>query len=319
VAPDGTVSAPVEGVPEVENREPDTGWPTQGGLLDVKLGPRFAEDRMVYLTYAKPLGDGLSATAAARGRLAEDLRRLEGVEDIFVQEPPSPTRMHYGSRIVFDGHGHAFITTGEHSSLGERDFAQQLGTTYGKVLRVNLDGSVPADNPHSGDAGAIDTIWSHGHRNVQGAVMKDGLLYTVEHGPAGGDELNLPLPGRNYGWPLVSYGVRYDGPQIGTGRARLPGTAEPLYFWDPVIAPGDMDVYDGALFPEWQGDLLIGSLVAGGVVRLSLEGPMVAAEERLLPALGRVRDVAVLSDGSLAVVTDYEDGALLRVVPAAAN
>jgi glucose/arabinose dehydrogenase len=316
VSPDGAVSEPIAGVPEVVNRPAGTGWPTQAGLLDVKLGPDFAETRMVYLTYAKPLADGMSATAAARGRLSEDLTALAGVEDIFVQEPPSPTEMHYGSRIVFDGRGHAFITTGEHSSLMERDFSQQLSTTYGKIVRVNHDGSVPEDNPYVGVEGAVDTIWSYGHRNVQGAVMRNGLLYTIEHGPAGGDELNLPLPARNYGWPLVSYGVRYDGPPIGTGRASMPGMEEPLYFWDPVIAPGDVDVYRGGRFPEWDGDLLIGALVAGGLVRLELEGHVVTAEERLLTGLGRVRDVAVLSDGSLALTTDYEDGALVRVTPA---
>ncbi len=319
VSADGTVSEPISGVPDVVNRPAGSGWPVQGGLLDVKLGPTFAEDRMVYLTYAKPLPDEMSATAAARGRLSEDMTELTAVEDIFVQEPPSPTEMHYGSRIVFDGRGHAFITTGEHSSLMERDFSQQLSTTYGKVIRVNLDGSVPEDNPFVGVEGAVDTIYSYGHRNVQGAVMREGLLYTVEHGPAGGDELNLPLPMRNYGWPLVSYGVRYDGPPIGTGRASMTGMEEPLYFWDPVIAPGDVDVYRGDRFPEWEGDLLIGALVAHGVVRLDLDGHLVTAEERVLPELGRVRDVAALSDGSIVVATDYEDGALVRIVPATAS
>jgi glucose/arabinose dehydrogenase len=316
VAPDGTVSEPIAGVPEVENRRPDTGWATQAGLLDVKIGPNFAEDRMVFMSYAKPLEDEMSVTAAARGVLSEDFSRLEEVEDIFVQSPPSPTAMHYGSRIVFDGKGHLFITTGEHSSLEERDFAQQLDKTYGKVIRLNLDGSVPQDNPFAGVEGADPAIWSYGHRNVQGAVMRDGFLLTVEHGPAGGDELNLTLPARNYGWPVVSYGERYSGPGIGTGRPRMPGMEEPLYFWDPVIAPGDLAIVEGEEFPEWSGDLLVGALAARGIVRLELNGPYVTAEERLLTDLGRVRDVAVAPDGSLLLTTDYDDGALIRVTAA---
>lgn len=313
IAPDGAVSDPIAGAPEVENRVPGGDWPTQGGLLDVKLGPDFAQDRMVYLTYAKPVGEETSATAAARGRLSEDLTALTDVVDIFIQEPPSTHRMHYGSRIVFDGAGHAFITTGEHFSPETRDFAQQLSTTYGKVVRVALDGSIPETNPYRDVEGALDPIWSYGHRNVQGAAMKDGMLLTVEHGPAGGDELNMPLPARNYGWPVVSYGVRYDGPRIGSGRPRMAGMEEPLYYWDPVIAPGDMAVYDGAMVEDWRGDLLIAALVGGGLVRLEMTGPMVTAEERLLTGLGRVRDVAVAGDGALLLVTDYADGALIRV------
>jgi glucose/arabinose dehydrogenase len=316
VAPDGAVSAPIEGVPEVENRLPDTGWATQAGLLDVKLGPDFAQDRRIYLTYAKPLPDDMSVTAAARAVLSEDMRRLTDFEEIFVQAPPSPTRMHYGSRIVFDERGHAFITTGEHSSLMERDFAQQLDKTYGKVIRVNLDGSIPHDNPFVGVEGADEVIWSYGHRNVQGAVMKDGFLFVLEHGPAGGDELNMPMPKRNYGWPLVSYGVRYAGVAVGTGLPRMAGLEEPLYFWDPVIAPGDLAVYEGDAFPAWNGDLLAGALVAGGLVRLDIEGVMVHGEERLLTELGRVRDVEVLSDGTLLVATDFADGALVHVTGA---
>ncbi|MEO1017300.1 MAG: PQQ-dependent sugar dehydrogenase [Pseudomonadota bacterium] len=316
---DGTMSDPIAGLPEVEGRPQDESWPAQGGLLDVKIGPSFAEDRMIYLTYAKPLPNDMSATAAARGILSEDLTQLTSVEEIFVQEPPSPTRMHYGSRIVFDDDGHAFITTGEHSSLMERDFSQQLDKTYGKIIRVNLDGSVPDDNPYLGVESAVDSIWSYGHRNVQGAAMKDGFLYTIEHGPAGGDEVNMPLPGRNYGWPVVSYGVRYTGVPVGTGKQSMPGMDEPIYYWDPVIAPGDMAFYEGSVFPDWEGDMLIGALVAGGMVRLDLDGPLVKAEERILADLGRVRDVEVLSDGTLLLATDYEDGKVVHVTNSLAN
>lgn len=315
VGPDGALSEPIAGVPEVENRPPEGSWSTQGGLLDLKLAPDFAESRRIYMTYAKPLEDDMSATAAAYATLSEDLSEITDVTEIFVQQPPSPTRMHYGSRIVFDGEGHVFITTGEHSSLMERDFSQQLDKTYGKVLRLTLDGEVPESNPFVDHERADPAIWSYGHRNVQGAVMKDGFLYTIEHGPAGGDEMNMPLPGRNYGWPVVSYGVRYAGVSVGTGNARMPGMEEPLYFWDPVIAPGDVAVYDGEMFPEWSGDFLIGGLVSGGLVRLSLDGALVTEEERVLPSLGRVRDVAVLDDGSLVVATDFADGALVQIAP----
>lgn len=316
---DGKVSEPIKSIPAVVNEKPDSGWPTQAGLLDVKLGPNFANDRMIYFTYSKPVEKDKSATAAARGVLSEDLRKLTGVEDIFVQTPPSPTRMHYGSRIVFDGKGHAFITTGEHSSLMERDFAQHLDKTYGKVVRINLDGSIPKDNPFVGVEGANEAVWSYGHRNIQGAAIRNDILYTIEHGPAGGDELNMPMPARNYGWPIVSYGRRYDGPRIGSGNPRLPGMEEPLYYWDPVIAPGDIAFYEGHEFTAWQGDMLIGALVAPGFVRLKLNGHLVTAEERVLPELGRTRDVEVLKDGSLLVAIDEQDGKLVRVTAAATN
>ena len=312
VAPDGTLSEPMAGVPEVLAQE-------QGGLLDVKLGPDFAADRMVYLTYAKPMGGGRSATAAARGRLSDDMTALEGVEDIFVQDPPSPSPMHYGSRLAFDGRGHVFVTTGEHFTERERDHAQDLDKTYGKVVRLNLDGSVPDDNPFAGREGAIPSIWSLGHRNVQAAVVTpDGALLTVEHGPRGGDELNRPEPGLNYGWPVVSYGENYDGSPVGSGQASQEGMEQPVYFWDPVIAPGGMDLHQGEAFSAWNGDLLIGSLYPGGVVRIELgEDGRVSAEERLLRDAGRVRTVEVLPDGSFVYLTDTESGEIVHVTPKA--
>ncbi|MCR9111302.1 PQQ-dependent sugar dehydrogenase [Marivita sp. XM-24bin2] len=308
---DGTVSDPISGLPEIFNQS--AGNSTQAGLLDVKLGPDFGNDRMVYFTYAKGTGDGMSVTAAGRGKLSEDYTELTNVEDIFVQTPPSPTPMHYGSRIVFDGNGHAFITTGEHFTDEERKKAQELNNTYGKIVRVNLDGSIPEDNPFVGQEGAEPSIWSYGHRNVQGAAMRGDQLFTVEHGPAGGDEINIPKPGLNYGWPVVSYGIRYDGDEIGTGRAQAEGMSEPVYYWDPVIAPGDMIFYEGDLMREWQGDSLVTGLVAAGVVRLEWDGDRVSAEERVFTDYGRVRDIEELSDGSLILATDYEDGALIHV------
>ena len=306
VRPDGTLSDPIAGVPEVLNQE-------QGGLLDVELGPNFQQDRQVWLTYAKPLGNGMSATAAARGTLSEDLTQLTGVEDVFVQEPPSPSPMHYGSRVVFDGEGHVFVTTGEHFTEDQRVYAQDLDKTYGKTVRLNLDGSVPQDNPFAGQEGAIGSIWSLGQRNIQAAALHDGQLWTIEHGPAGGDELNAVEPGANYGWPVVVYGENYDGTPVGSGEPRQEGFEEPVYYWDPVIAPSGMVFYDGPMFDAWQDDILVGSLTPGGLVRLELEDGRVTGEERLLRDLGRVRDVEDLDDGSLLLITDEENGELLRV------
>ncbi|SER52039.1 Glucose/arabinose dehydrogenase, beta-propeller fold [Tranquillimonas rosea] len=310
IGEDGTLSDPISGVPEVFNQG-------QGGLLDVKAGPSFEDDRMIYLTYSKPMGDGMSATAAARGVLSEDMTQLSEVEDIFVQDPPSPTAKHYGSRVVFDGDGHVFVTMGEHSSMDERVYSQDLDKTYGKVARLNLDGSVPDDNPFLDDDAAIDSIYSYGHRNVQGAAIRPstGNLWTIEHGPAGGDELNLIEPGANYGWPVVSYGEQYSGNPIGSGEAahEPEGFVEPRYYWDPVIAPGDMTFYEGGMFSDWEGDILIGGLVSGGLVRVALDDSTATEEERIMPQLGRVRDVEVDEDGSLLVATDFPDGAVIRL------
>jgi glucose/arabinose dehydrogenase len=312
VAEDGTLSAPVAGTPEVVAEQ-------QGGLLDVQPGPDFETTRRVYMTYAKPVGDGLSATAAAYGTLSEDMTELMGVTDIFVQEPGSANPMHFGSRIVFDGDGHAFITTGEHFTETERQYSQDLDKTYGKTIRVGLDGATPEGNPFTDESDAVSTIWSYGHRNVQGAAFRpsNNELWVIEHGPAGGDELNRVEAGANYGWPVVAYGENYDGTPVGSGdedhAAR--GFVEPRYYWDPVIAPGDMTFYQGDVFADWQGDVLIGGLVAGDIVRVSLEGSTVTGEEWLGTELGRVRDVAVDDDGAILAITDYEDGGFVRITP----
>jgi glucose/arabinose dehydrogenase len=307
VTEDGTISDPIDGVPEVVAQE-------QGGLLDVALGPDFESDRTIYLTYAKPVGDGLSATAAARAVLSEDVTALSDVEDIFVQEPGSTVPMHFGSRILFDDVGHAFVTTGEHFTERYRDYAQDLDKTYGKVIRVGLDGSVPDDNPFVGEENAIASIWSLGHRNIQSAAIgPDGRLWTIEHGPEGGDELNQPEAGLNYGWPVVSYGRNYDGSPVGSGEASAEGFEQPVYFWDPVIAPSGMAFYEGEMFAEWDGDILAGSLYPGGVVRLRLEDDRVSGEARLLRDIGRVRDIEVLADGSFVRITEEAYGEVVRV------
>ncbi|MFZ3585065.1 PQQ-dependent sugar dehydrogenase [Loktanella sp. DJP18] len=315
VTSEGVLSAPIGGTPEVRDER-------QGGMLDVETGPNFAEDRMVYLSYAKPTGTNaegmtMSATAVGRGRLSEDFTMVEEFEDIWVQEPSAPEPLHYGSRIAFDDQGHVFITTGERFTFENRPRAQQLGVTWGKTIRIHPDGSIPEDNPLVGNPEADGSIWSYGHRNIEGAQVVNGQLVVLEMGPQGGDEINLIEPGLNYGWPLVSYGRRYDrfgGGPIGTGTAKIEVAVQPLYFWDPVIAPNDFVVYDGDMFPDWQGDYLISALVAGGLVRLSLgDDGLVQAEERILPNLKRTRDVEIDDDGSLLVITDQEDGRLLRI------
>lgn len=306
VSRDGTVSAPISGVPDVLAQK-------QGGLLDVALSPDFATSRRIYLTYAKPVGRGLSATSAAYATLSDDYSALSGVTDIFVQTPGSTAAMHYGSRVLFDDAGHVFITTGEHSTRKYRVYAQDLDKTYGKVIRLTMDGQVPSDNPFVGRDGVKPEIWTLGHRNVQGALFLGKQLYTIEHGPAGGDELNAIAPGKNYGWPVISYGENYGGSPIGSGKAQMPGMEQPVYFWDPVIAPSGATAYDGEMFEPWRNDILIGSLYPGGIVRLDLADGRVTAEERLAMPLGRVRDVAVDHDGAILVVTDYANGEFLRL------
>ncbi len=299
---DGSVSAPIRGLPEIESRQ-------QGGLLDVAVSPDFANDRVVFWTYSKPVNGG-TATAAARGVLSGG--EMTEVRDIFVQNPPSRAPFHYGSRIIPVPDGTVWITTGERNE--ERHLAQDNSTTYGKVIRINADGSIPADNPFVG-GGGDDAIWSYGHRNPQGAAIgPDGALWTIEHGPAGGDELNRPEAGRNYGWPIISYGVNYNGSDVGSGVAVQEGMEQPVYYWDPVIAPSGMAFYDGPYTP-WQGDLLIGSLNPGELVRLKLENGRVVGEERLLQDMGRMRDVEVLSDGTVLVLMDNSYGVVLRVRP----
>jgi glucose/arabinose dehydrogenase len=319
VRPDGSLSDPVGGLPEVHAVD-------QGGLLDVALAPDFAEDRLIYWSYAKPMGDGLSSTAAARGRLADDYTSVTDVEEIFVQEPPSPVSKHYGSRVIVDGR-HVFITTGEHSRADQRGRAQDLSTGYGKVIRTRLDGTAPPDNPFVGEPNALETVWSYGHRNIQGAAIhpETGALWTIEHGPKGGDELNVTAAGLNFGWPIVSYGENYDGTPVGDGLSSAQDMQEPVYYWDPVIAPSGMTFYAGDLFEGWQGDLLVAALNPGALVRLELVDDIesgttrVVGEERLLTDRGRIRDVAETPDGALLVLTDADDGSLLRLTPASAT
>ena len=308
--PDGEVSAPIAGLPEVDARG-------QGGLLDVSLAPDFADSRLVYLSYAEPRGQGKNATAVARGRLSEDNTRLTDVETIFQQQPAWDSTKHFGSRLVWGTDGTLWITLGERSLVEPRQRAQTLDNTIGKVVRVNADGSIPDDNPFVGRDDARGEIWSLGHRNIQGAARHPdtGTLWTIEHGPKGGDELNRPEPGLNYGWPVITYGEDYSGAAIGEGITQKAGMEQPIYYWDPVIAPGDMTFYTGDQLDGWQNSLVIASLKPGGIVRLTLDDNRVTAEARYLEGLGRVRDVDQGPDGALWVLTDKRDGALIRVHP----
>lgn len=309
VTRDGDVSAPVAGLPPVDARG-------QGGLLDVVLGPSFATDRLIYWSYSEPRGDRTNGASVARGRLSEDGARVTNVEVIFRQQPAWRSTAHFGSRLVFDREGHLFITLGERQTEESRQLAQDVSTDLGKVVRINADGSIPADNPFVGQTNARPEVWSYGHRNVQGADLnpETGQLWTIEHGPQGGDELNRPEAGKNYGWPIISYGEDYSGRPEGAGITQHDGMEQPIYYWDPVIAPGDMDFYRGALFP-WRGDVLIGGLNSEALVRLRLEGDRVAGEERFALAVGRVRDLAESEDGALWIVTDEDNGRILRLTP----
>jgi len=284
----------------------------QGGLLGVALSPGFAQDQLVYLSFAEP-GPGGAGTAVARGRLGA--RGLEGTQVIWRQQPKVEGPNHWGSRLVFRADGTLFVTVGDR--YGQRERAQDLSTTIGKVVRINADGSVPRDNPFVGRAGALPEIWSLGHRNVQAAALDPrGELWTVEHGARGGDELNNPQPGKNYGWPVITYGVDYSGARIGIGTAQA-GMEQPVYYWDPVIAPSGATFYSGAAFADWKGDLLVGSLTPGGLVRLRITNGRVAREERYLAEVReRIRDVREGPDGAIYLLTDDNNGRLLRVTPA---
>ncbi len=307
VGRNGDLSKPLAGVPRVLAR-------AQGGLLDVELDPQFADNRLVYLSYAEPGEDGMAGTAVARGKLTDT--RLEDVQVIYRQHPKVKGANHFGSRLVFTRDGTLFVTQGDRYEYREK--AQDLSTGLGKIVRINPDGSVPNDNPFAGRSGARSEIWSYGHRNIQAAALhpETGQLWTVEHGARGGDELNHPEAGKNYGWPVITYGVDYNGDSIGEGTAK-PGMEQPVYYWDPVIAPSGMLFYTGEAFPEWRHSILVGSLSPGLLVRLTLKDGKVTHEERYLGDLReRVRDVQQGPDGFLYLITDGDNGRILRISPA---
>jgi glucose/arabinose dehydrogenase len=307
VGADGTLGAPLAGVPAVSV----TG---QGGLLDVQLDPDFAKNRLVYLAYAEPR-EGGNGTAVARGKLTE--RGLDDVQVIFRQDVTIDGRHHFGSRLVCDRTGRLFVTLGDRNS--ERARAQTLDSHIGKVVRIERDGKVPADNPFVGRADAKPEIWSYGHRNVQGAALHPvtGELWTHEHGPKGGDELNRTLAGLNYGWPKVTYGVEYSGKTISESPT-APGIEPPVHYWVPSIATSGLLFYTGSRFAKWRGNAFVGGLASQEVSRLEMDGNRVVREEVLFKGVlkQRVRDVEQGLDGFIYLLTDEDNGKLLRVEPA---
>lgn len=309
VSRNGQLAPPLGNVPRVFTSG-------QGGLLDVILDRDFAQNRTIYFSYAEPFGRG-GRTALARAQLDDsETPRLSDVKIIYRQQGPASSGNHFGSRIVQASDGNLFVTNGEHFT--DRDMAQTLDNDLGKIVRITTDGAPAPGNPFSDKPGARPEIWSYGHRNPQGLAVNpaDGKLWEQEHGPMGGDEINLITPGHNYGWPLVCYGVNYDGTPVGTGKATMKGVDDPLWHWTPSIAPSGMAFYTGDLFPGWKGSLFNGALKSQMLVRLELKGDKVVREERLLQDLHeRIRDVRQGPDGALYLLTDNPSGRVLRIAP----
>ncbi|MFN3350295.1 PQQ-dependent sugar dehydrogenase [Pseudorhodoplanes sp.] len=306
---DGKLSPPLDGVPNVFAQN-------QGGMLDILVDRDFANNNTIYFCYADPV-EGGAQTSLARARLdAGETPRLTEVKRLFQQEGPPSRGLHFGCRIVQARDGNLFLTTGDHGFASKS--AQTLDNHIGKVIRVTPDGSAPKDNPFAGRAGAKPEIWSYGHRNSQGATLhpQTGKLWMHEHGPQGGDELNIPEAGKNYGWPVIGYGVHYGGAKIHEGTHKE-GMEQPVRQWTPVIAPSGMTVYTGDLFPQWKGNVFIGGMRPPLLVRLELDGEKVTREERMLRQLNeRIRDVRTGPDGALYLLTDNAAGRILRVTPA---
>jgi glucose/arabinose dehydrogenase len=302
----GIISVPIAGLPKVDARG-------QGGMMGVGI----PGDGFVYWSYAEPRGEG-NGLAVARGRLVNaDVPRMEDVQVIFRMMPSLDSTLHFGGRMVFLPGNKMFITLGERSILAGRMQAQDLASHLGKIVRINRDGSIPRDNPFVGRASARPEIWSYGHRNVLAAALDGkGRLWELEHGPKGGDELNLVGKGKDYGWPTITYGEEYSGKPIGQSLTQAPGMEQPVYYWDPVIAPSGATFVSGKLFPEWRGNLITGGLASKALVRLVLKDDKVVGEERLLTDRGdRIRDVIEGPDGAIWLLTDAEKGKLLRVTP----
>ena len=307
VAADGKVGAPLTGVPTVHAVG-------QGGLLDVVAAPDFSQSRTIYFSFAQPVS-GQARTAVASAQLGDG--KLENVKVIFAQADIVGGNAHFGSRIVIAKDGTLFITTGERYS--EKDKSQMLETHLGKVIRINVDGSVPKDNPFVNHATAKKEIWSYGHRNMQGAALNPmtGKLWTNEHGPQGGDEINVPLAGKNYGWPVIGYGIDYSGLRMHDSSAKA-GMEQPIHYWVPSIAPSGMAFYTADRFPQWKNSLFIGALAGQHLARLTVDGERVTAEERLLTyRKERFRDVRQGPDGYIYALTDEANGKILRVSPTA--
>jgi glucose/arabinose dehydrogenase len=309
VAADGKLSEPLAGLPRIAARG-------QGGLLDIALDPDFARNRLIYFSYAEDRGDGRAGTSVMKARLNEAGTALDSSQVIFRQEPSHTGGNHFGSRLVFDREGRLFVTLGDRFDLREQ--AQNLGNHLGKIVHITTEGRPASASPVVNQEGARPEIWSLGHRNIQSAALHPatGALWTVEHGARGGDELNIPQRGRNYGWPVISYGVDYSGAKIGVGTAK-PGLEQPVYYWDPSIAPSGMAFYTGDKFPAWRGSVLVGALAGKLVSRLETNGSAVTGEERMLQGLNeRIRDVRQGPDGFVYLLTDSAQGRILRLKPA---
>ncbi|GGK72778.1 glucose dehydrogenase [Rufibacter glacialis] len=309
ISPTGEVGPPISGLPQVDARG-------QGGLLDVALSPTFSSDRTIFWSFSEPRTGG-NGTSVARGVLSPDRRSLEQVRVIFRALPTYNGTMHYGSRLAFGPDNMLYVTLGERSDLAVRPQAQHLNSHMGKILRLTPDGTPAPGNPFISEAGALPEIWTLGHRNVQAAAFdQEGKLWIVEMGPQGGDELNQLEKGKNYGWPLVTYGQEYSGNPVPNSVTAKAGFEQPVYYWDPVIAPSGAQFYTGAAFPEWQGNLLVGSLKDRRLVRLKIEKGRVTGEEHLLTDRGqRIRDVRQGPDGALYLVTDQANGELWKITP----
>lgn len=303
---DGKASDPIKGVPDIARHG-------QGGLLDIALAADFEMSRTLFLTMAVK-GDGGYGTALVRARLSKDAGRLEEVSELFRMNRFTGKGQHFGSRIAIAPDGSLFFGIGDR---GERDRAQDMKDHAGAILHIDPDGGIPADNPYKDGGQGLAELWSKGHRNPQGITIDpaNGQLLTVEHGARGGDEINAPQPGKNYGWPVITFGRDYSGVEIGVGQA-ADGYEQPLFYWDPSIAPGAIDVYRGKMFPEWEGDLLVTALKYQLLARLERdEDGNILSEERLFEGtFGRLRDVKVAPDGSVLMLTDGDDGKLLRLV-----
>ncbi|MGI8541991.1 MAG: PQQ-dependent sugar dehydrogenase [Aridibacter sp.] len=322
----GTIGEPLEGVLAVgqggvtEDSKlgglPPITARGQGGLLDVALSPNFKKDQTIFWSFSEQR-EGGSGTSVARGRLSKDRKKLEDVKVIFQAFPTYNNGLHFGSRIAFGKDGKLYVTTGDRFDRPNREKVQQLDNHLGKVMRINPDGSVPKDNPFVNKKGAKPEIWTLGHRNLQSSAFDEkGQLWTVEHGARGGDELNLIKKGENYGWSIVTFGQEYSGDKIPNAKTEREGYVDPIYYWDPVIAPSGMEIYTGSAIPEWKGNIFIGGLASQRLVRLIIKDNKVIGEEHLLTDRNqRIRDVKQGSDGFLYVVTDESNGELLRIAP----
>jgi glucose/arabinose dehydrogenase len=309
VSASGNIGQPIAGLPRVDARG-------QGGLLDVALSPTFDTDRTIYWSFSEPRQGG-NGTSIAKGVLSPDRTRLEQVQVIFRVMPTYDGSMHYGSRLAFGTDGMLYATFGERSDSQMRRYSQQLDSHLGKIVRIRPDGTAPPDNPFVGQSGALPEIWTRGHRNIQAAAFDpQGRLWEIEHGARGGDELNLVEKGKNYGWPNVAYGIEYSGRPLSGAVTARSGFEQPVYYWDPVIAPSGAQFYTGDAFPAWRNNLFVGGLGGQKLVRLVLENDRVTGEEHLLTDRGqRVRDVRQGPDGFLYIVTDQKNGELWRISP----